>query len=174
MQYVQAPLIAMSLAAWVTQVQTPKQCFKLLLSSFALCFCRECAWRGILNTQNCKDVRMSVDACGSKLKSFQVAKAHQKKTNKHIKKFWKNLKEYRDDSLVKNVYVWGQGRDGTCSRTTSCLIVHKSHHTYVCKYPYMWGFEIDKWVLWLWDSKCSQTDLLIINTPHVGICGCDL
>ena len=31
-----------------------------------------------LNIQNCQDVRMSVDAGGGKLKSFQVAKGHQK------------------------------------------------------------------------------------------------
>ena len=41
--------IAMSLATWVTQAQTLKKCFKLLISSFHLCFW-ECAWSGILNT----------------------------------------------------------------------------------------------------------------------------
>ena len=62
----------------------------------------------ILNTQNCKDVRMSVDAGGGKLKSFQVTKGHQKsKQTSTLKKLKKNFRKCRDDSLVKK--VWGQG-----------------------------------------------------------------
>ena len=59
---------------------------------------------GILNTHNCKDVRVSVDAGGGKLKSFQVAKGHQR--NKHIKFFFRG---YRDDSATGEKIVWGQG-----------------------------------------------------------------
>ena len=39
-------LLAMFIAAWVTQAQSLRQCFKLLLSGFLLCFW-ECAWSGI-------------------------------------------------------------------------------------------------------------------------------
>ena len=129
----------MSLAAWVTQAQTLKQCFKLLFSSFHLCFW-ECAWSGILNTQSCKDVRMSVDAGGGKLKSFQVAKGHQKsKQTSTLKIFFFNFRKCRDDSLVKK--VWGQGRDGTYVQERPHVQLSTSH-THI-KYSYMRCFEID-------------------------------
>ena len=54
-------LTATSLAAWVTQAQTMRQCFKLLLFGFSLCFW-ECARSEIITQKNCKSVRMSVVA----------------------------------------------------------------------------------------------------------------
>ena len=50
-------LIAMSLAAWVTQAQILRKCFKLLLSSFPLCFWGVCLKWNTKHTklQRCKN-----------------------------------------------------------------------------------------------------------------------
>ena len=84
---------------WLRLRHCMRKCFKLLLSSFPLCFW-EFAWSGILvlNTQNCKYVRMSVDAGDGKLKWPKAIKKVNKQTNKKIKK--------RKRVVIEHVQEW--------------------------------------------------------------------
>ena len=83
------------------------------------------------------------------------------------------LRPPRHNELVKK--VWGQGRDGVCSRTTMSNI-HKPHlHTY----PYMWCLE----KLFISVQECFSiadarfrliadwfSEVQCKNKPHAGIC----
>ena len=148
----------MSLATWVTRViywgSASNCCFPVFLSASG-----ECAWSGILNTKNCKDECCCLCWCW-----WWWWK---------INPWPKAIKKIKQTSTVKNFFLisgnvgmtdWrkkygDKGRNGTYSRTTSCLTVHKS---YSHNYPYMRCFEIDYIVSV--DSRCTQTDL---HTPHM-------
>ena len=59
--------------------QTLRKCFNCCFPAFLSASGSVPEVEYYISTQNCKDVRMSVGADGGKLKSFQVAKGHQKK-----------------------------------------------------------------------------------------------
>ena len=84
-----------------------------------------------------------------------------KRRGKLVKKGWRPGRDgwCHDHKRVKRLIHRSKGKDGACSRMTTCPTVHKSHPH---KYPYMWCFKIDSVVSVVVIGFQMQSDWLVI------------